>query len=276
MRIAILMTVHNRKDITLRCLDHLHSQEIPNDYTFETYLTDDGCTDGTREIVTKRFPMVHIVDGDGTLYWNRGMYCAWKAAETGDYDFYMWLNDDTMLLDNSIEALLATSELENHKSIIVGSTTDSVGSNITYSGWNKSRLLDPRTDKVLTADHFNGNIVLIPRGVFKRLGKNDPYFHHALGDFDYGLRAKKSGVKSVVCDRICGICDGHPVVAKWKDPNIPLLKRWKALYGVGGNSANPFEYFHYKKRHSGWFKACLIFISNHIHVLFPKLWKNEQ
>jgi len=65
-------------------------------------MTDDGCTDGTSKEVLEQYPSVHIVSGDGTLFWNRGMYCAWKAAvKEREYDFYMWLNDDTTLEVNA-------------------------------------------------------------------------------------------------------------------------------------------------------------------------------
>ena len=43
--------------------------------------------------------------------------------------------------------------------------------------------------------HFNGNIVLIPRFVYQQLGNPDYYFTHSKGDFDYGLRAGKTGIK---------------------------------------------------------------------------------
>ena len=46
------------------------------------------------EAVGKMFPQVHIIKGDGNLFWNRGMYMAWQAAiKEKDYDFYLWLND---------------------------------------------------------------------------------------------------------------------------------------------------------------------------------------
>ena len=38
---------------------------------------------------------------------------------------------------------------------------------------------------------------------------NDYRFRHALGDFDYGMRARKLGVQSVVAPGILGECDEH-------------------------------------------------------------------
>lgn len=74
--IAALLTVYNRKEKTLACLRELFAQNIPDNYILNVYLTDDGCTDGTPEAIAIEFPSVHIIKGDGSLFWNRGMYAA--------------------------------------------------------------------------------------------------------------------------------------------------------------------------------------------------------
>ena len=121
-QIAVLLTVHNRREKTLCCLQNLFKQKLNSDFLMDVYLTDDGCTDGTPEAIREQYPKVIIIKGDGNLFWNRGMYTAWKkAAETQDYDFYLWLNDDTFLFNNAIQTLLKESSEKNNKSIIVAS-----------------------------------------------------------------------------------------------------------------------------------------------------------
>ena len=71
--VAVLLTVHNRKNETLRCLSCLYSQESQLIYSLSVFMTDDGCTDGTIEAVRDKFHDVRIVKGDGSLFWNRGM-----------------------------------------------------------------------------------------------------------------------------------------------------------------------------------------------------------
>ena len=68
--IAVLMTVHNRRDKTLSCLDSLYSEDLPASITMDVYMTDDGCTDGTSDAIHAAFPAVRIIHGDGTLFWN--------------------------------------------------------------------------------------------------------------------------------------------------------------------------------------------------------------
>ena len=107
-KIAVLLTCHNRKKKTLQCLNALNIQEgLEVDYNIEVFLVDDGSFDGTAEAIVACFPNVHIIQGNGNLYWNQGMRLAWDtAAKTKDYDFYLWLNDDTILDKDAIINLI--------------------------------------------------------------------------------------------------------------------------------------------------------------------------
>ena len=94
-RIAVLMTCHNRRVTTLKCLDAIEAQKDLGNISLQVYLVDDGCTDGTSEAIGAAHPDVTILAGDGSLYWAGGMRMAWKFAMQEDYDYYLWLNDDT-------------------------------------------------------------------------------------------------------------------------------------------------------------------------------------
>ncbi len=269
-RIAVLLTVHNRKDKTLECLAGIFRQELPEEVGLEVFLTSDGCTDGTPEAIREQYPQVHLIYGDGSLFWNRGMHAAWSEAEKGDYDYYLWLNDDTILSDGALVKLLDAAAEKQHRAIIVGYTTDESGKYITYGGRSKTTGLMTRINGLTLCDTFNGNIVLIPRSVYRVVGKNDPVFHHAIGDTDYGLRAQKAGFESFVVGTACGVCNCHVRLPKWCDAKVSFVQRCKSFYRPGGNGANPFEFFIYRKRHYGLGAAILTFVSNHVRLLFPR------
>lgn len=188
--VAVLLTVFNRKEKTLKCLQNLYAQLPIEDYAIDVYLTNDGCTDGTPEVVAEQFPKVHIIQGDGSLFWNRGMYTAWEEAAKRDYDFYLWLNDDTFLFNDALRTIFDSSVKVGDKSIVCGATCSAVDSKITYGGRDSHGLVIPDSTTPKRCDHFNGNVVLIPRFVYDLLGNLDYNFRHAYGDFDYGLRAK--------------------------------------------------------------------------------------
>ena len=269
--IAILLTVYNRKKETLSCLDYLYKQQSLTDYSIDIYLTNDGCTDGTPEAIKKQYPKVIIIKGDGNLFWNRGMYTAWKkAAETKDYDFYLWLNDDTFTYPNMLASLLKSSKIKNDKAIIVGATQSVNHNKITYGGRLDNGKIPIPNGTLTEVTHFNGNIVLIPQYVYHILGNLDYYFTHSKGDFDYGLRAQKKGIKMFQVGEVLGECDLHETLDKWCDPDIPFKQRWKALHRPNGMP--PKETFHLEKRHYGLITALFHYCTIYLRCIFPQIW----
>lgn len=269
--IAVLLTVHNRKEETLCCLRNLFKQEVPVGYQMDVYLTDDGCTDGTPETIRTQYPQVHIIKGDGNLFWNRGMYTAWEtAAKAKDYDFYLWLNDDTFVYPVMLDTLLMVSEEKDNQAIIIGATQALNHSQPTYGGRLGNEKIPIPNGTTVEVTHFNGNIVLVPMYIYHILGNLDYYFTHSKGDFDYGLRAGKAGIKMYQVGTYLGECELHESLDKWCNPNVPFSLRWKALHRPTGMP--PKETFHLEKRHYGIMKASLHYCTIYVRCLFPKLW----
>lgn len=269
--IAILLTVYNRKAKTLNCLKHLVPQYAGTNYQCDVYLTNDGCDDGTPEAVKEQFPEVNIIEGDGTLYWNRGMYKAWQAASNvKEYDYYLWLNDDTVLNPNAISELLACEN--NIPSIVCGAICSKIDNNFTYGGKDEKGNDVKPNGLIQACVIINGNCVLVSKKVFEEIGLLDPVFPHAIGDHDYGLRALKSGFRVVTTREYIGFCEKNASLPKWCYQTTPFRQRLRALYSPLGN-AHPIYFFKYESRHFGFTKAAKHLISIHLRVLMPSLWK---
>lgn len=271
--IAVLLTVFNRKDKTLECLKRLYNQLPLDGYHVDVYLTNDGCTDGTPEAVATQYPEVDIINGNGNLYWNRGMYTAWHEAAKKNYDFYLWLNDDTFVYNDFLLSLISASKTKNNKAIIVGATKSKINNNPTYGGRIKGKGVSKPNNSIVKVDYFNGNIVLVPRYVYNILGNLDYYFTHSKGDFDYGFRANKNGIEMYQVGSFLGECELHETLDKWCNPDIPFKQRWKMLYRPNGMP--PKETYYFDRRHKGLFTAIFHYCTVHIRCLIPNLWKNE-
>lgn len=269
--IAILLTVFNRKECTLKCLKQLTEQTLPDGVTFDVYITDGGSTDGTVESVRELYPEVSIQVKDG-VFWNRGMYASWAwAAAMKKYDFYLWLNDDTFLYNDCIKTLYEASSAKNDACIIVGPTVDTATrQRVTYGGRIKGKGIAPVDGEMTKVDYFNGNIVLVPADVFHKLGNLDYYFTHSKGDFDYGMRARKAGIDMYQCGKALGECDLHERIDRWCDPEVPFRKRWALLNRPNGMP--PKETFHLEKRHFGWGIATFHYITIVTRCFIPQLW----
>jgi GT2 family glycosyltransferase len=267
-KLAVLITCHNRREKTLACLDALDQQKSD----FDVYLVDDGSSDGTTTAVEKKYPQVNLLYGDGNLFWVGGMRLAFAEALKSNYDYYLWLNDDTFLESNALENLLNTHQLLQKRgysdSIVVGTIQDPLTGEQSYGGKIRSKRLfshafdpvDPGKEPI-ECETITGNCVLIPNSVAATVGNLDSVFIHTLGDLDYGLRARKSGCSIWVAPGYVGYCSRNSVAGSWADTSLSLVKRLQKAIQVKGFPLRPWTIF--VKRYSGtfWF----------IYWIFPYL-----
>ena len=277
LKVAILLTVFNRREKTLKCLDICYRQidamKSEGIYDFHIYMVDDGSSDGTSDAVREIFPQTSIIRGNGGLYWNQGMRLAWDTAVLQSPDFYIWINDDTFLEQNALGTLMETSNFLKHKAIVVGTAEDSEG-RLSYGGRTRyGKLVTPDPTIPVPCWTFNGNLVLIPAYVYRILGNLDEHYQHSFGDFDYGARAAAANIVRVVAPVVLCKCSRDTGVPKWRDRNYPLRNRIASLHSPKGRP--PKEQFRYDVRSRGFLFALIHGLSVAIKVFFPKRNNDE-
>ena len=202
-QIAVLVTCFNRREQTLLALRALDDAAADR-CRVNIVLVDDGSTDDTGDAVRQAFPSATVVQGDGKLFWNGGMRRAWQAAIPAQPDFFLWLNDDTVLRPGAISDLISTYRTAGYeRTIVVGCTSDPTTGEITYGGYRRAkgslsrlRFVRLHGDDV-ECDTMNGNCVLFPVRVTQDVGINSEHYRHAFGDNDYGLSASRAGYRIV-------------------------------------------------------------------------------
>ena len=229
MKIAVLMASHNRRHSTVECLRLLSLQS--NARLCEVFLLDDGSTDGTADAVAKEFPNVRIIQGEGNLYWAKGMRLAWETAtKSADYDFYLWLNDDLNLKRDALSGVLA--DYYNTGSVIVGACSeDEVEAVCSYGASNASdNKIIPNGAPQRAEGWLNGNCVLVPRDVYKRIGMISSEYTHARADYDYAERLKNANIPFYCSSKYVGVChnDFHEKVKE-----LALWQRLQMLWRPG-------------------------------------------
>jgi len=243
--ICALMTCFNRRAKTLACLNALDVAAAHAQARIHAVVLDDASTDGTAEAVRARYAWAEVEAGDGSLFWCRGMARAMSIGMQQQHDFYLWLNDDTLLRPDAISRLLecerSLRQLHGHACIVVGSTVDDVTQVFSYGGtrrasfWLPMRFVPvPPTGEPQRCDAMNGNIVLMSAEVARRVGPLDPRFEHAMGDTDYSLRARRKGVGVWVAPGVHGSCSDNPRQDTFLDRSLPLRQRWRRMMGRKG------------------------------------------
>lgn len=278
--IAVLLTVFNRKEKTLACLEALNRQDGQGAlFTTKTFVVDGGSTDGTEAAVRAAYPEVEICRREG-LFWAGGMRSAWELAlDCGtDFDFFLLVNDDTALFTDTIRKLTEAQAYAlsqyGKEGICIGSTR-AIGTNRFSYGGRKLRRWGHSEASVLIPDdncHLcelgNANIMLVSKAVCHCIGILSHRYTHGIADYDYTLRAVREGFPVLVVPGYCGECDDDHG-NNWAPASASLKQRIRYLKSPKGLAYKEYLYyikeFFPKEYASAWVKLWL-------KTLFPQLW----
>ncbi len=208
--IAIIIPVFNGLNYTKECLNSLSrilSGISSSGVDFEIIVVDDGSKDGTASWVTQNHPAVHLLYGDGTLWWSGGINKGMRyAKENLNADYFLWWNNDIQPADDYFDQLLKLIQ-STSSNILIGSKIFILNEN---KIWGMGGRFSPTSGrrymygeqqedgdafrKPFEVDWFPGMGTLMHRDVFDKIGlldaDNFPQYH---GDSDYTFRTKKAG-----------------------------------------------------------------------------------
>lgn len=270
VRVTTVMTCHNRRETTVACLTSYFSQRVPSTVSLDAVVVDDGSTDGTADAIDREFPLAHVIRGSGDLYWAGGMALAEASAEARGADYVLWLNDDVILDQDAVARLLVTAQAFQAPAIVVGAMRDPNTGTFTYSGMRRRGRhplgveLVPPSNKPQVVEMFNGNVVLVSQGARRAVGGIDGKFSHGQADFDYALRAARSGVLTLLAPGAVGTCSRDGLAVPWLESSLSLKERARLLLGRKG--VPPLSNARYLRRHGGpawviwWFSPYLKFM----------------
>jgi len=214
-KISVVIPTHNRKSLLKKLLSQLKVQKLPADYCLEIIVVVDGSSDGTLEMLSERFPNVHVIEGDGTWWYTKSMNEGFKYAETLETDLVLMLNDDTEVDKSYISDLLNDMKQVGVGNSIMGSLsfTCNKPKRIVFAGieriirWRMKGIrnygfLEPVQDKnlqgVTTSAVLPGRGMLVPMNILREVGYFDETFKQYSSDYDFVLRARKQGFESYI------------------------------------------------------------------------------
>jgi GT2 family glycosyltransferase len=197
------------------------------------------------------------------------MRLAFAEALKENFDYYLWLNDDSMFFPRAVRTMLDTSRSLKKKigqdAIVVGSLHDVQSGVLTYGGrkihsrWRPMSFLPVEpSDKPEPCDVINGNCVLLPRDIAKVTGNLSADFTHGAGDYDYSLRAKEQGFSSWIAPGYVGTCSrNYSLRGSCKDNAISIKESADKLSSPTG-----------LQRIQDW----MLFTRRYGGILWPTYW----
>jgi len=274
--VLVVMTCHNRAKISeTSVLSAKVAAKIANVSLFWS-VTDDASTDNTSEILNNNCENLNLINGDGNLYWSKGMRAAWESGSRffNPCDFVLWLNDDVRLLDYGLNEMLISMELGNASIVSGACAQDSTLEQLSYGGFvlkakRPTSLVKVRPNGMIREiDTFNGNVVLMKWEVAKEISIQS--FTHMFGDIDFGLRAKRRLFKIVSSRNYVAICSRDSVNFRWLKPGMKRRDRIREFFGKKGMVYH--DLLIYNVTHcghiAGFFLANLSYLKSLARVLF--------
>jgi len=270
-KVCAILTCHNRCEITKRCVESLADSKGRLGTTF--LVVDDASSDGTIEALEGLKAVgydIHMLHGDGKLFWCGGMRKGIAYAKSmPEYDYYMLINDDVDFFEDIVEQMIA--EAGTTDKILVGATCDSKGQfsygGVRYKGTSIKYIgLGPASrEKCHT---FNANCVLLPRAVFKEADNIDEAYIHTLGDFDFGLSLYKKGYEIEMFSKYVGVCNPNSVEGTWCDKSLSIRTRIRKKEQPKGA---PFkQWFYFLRKNFGLGKALVHGFTPYVRILLGK------
>lgn len=216
MKIAIVIPIYNRLEITktgLASIRRTIQKALPlvSEVTYDVIIVDDGSTDGSAEFIKENYPEVHVLTGDGNLWWSGAINVGAKYAKDDlKSDFVLLMNDDCVLDEDyflNMSTLVAQGEADNKilaSKVYYLNIPNKIfffGARFNFRNGKKAIVASGQIDngqyETPQACEWTGGMgVLIPVGVFDKIGYFDrENFPQYYGDADFTLRASKAGVE---------------------------------------------------------------------------------
>lgn len=266
--VYILIPVHNRKAITLTCLETLQLHGDLDRY--QVVVIDDGSTDDTAEAVQATFPQVTILKGDGNLWWTGAIALGMRYAYDQGADFFIWLNDDTLPQQGALPKLVNHCASAPNQIATAQSYADTQLTKPTYGGQLKHplsiQLIATPQGQNCPCDCMSGNLVCLPRSIVADIGY-PPAEHlpHCRADIVYTLAAKRAGYDLWVLGDAIAIASLNPLDEGWAFSTVPMVQRWRQLTSLKSN-IHPPTYWVYCNRVFGLLGP-ILFLSVYLKLL---------
>lgn len=252
--ISVSIVSYNTRDLLEKTLKRLDQQDIKRP---EVYIVDNQSSDGSAEVVKKKFPRVKLIESDKNLGFGAGQNLALKKI---DSPLILLLNPDTEFSTDALSKMVKFMD-ENPECGIGGSKlVDQKGRLVSNGGYlpfgipllswlfNLDKLGLPSFHmdsedfyKAKNAGWIGGTFMVIRKEVLEKAGYfNEDYFMY-FEDVDLCYRARKKGFKVLLNPdlevmHLSGASSKDPRFTQWLGEFKGLLifsyKNVGFLYGV--------------------------------------------
>lgn len=217
MDLSIIIVNYNTKQLTKQTLNSIYTKHYS--FQYEVFVSDNGSTDGSIDMIKKEFPQVTLIENKKNLGFSKANNVAIKKAE-GKY--ILLLNSDTIVENDCLEKCL--EYMDKHKDtgalgckvVLPDGKLDKAckrsfptPANAFYNALKLDRLFPNSKrfgkynltfldeNKIHEVDCLVGAFMLVRREAIDEVGLLDEDFFMYGEDIDWCYRIKKAGWKIV-------------------------------------------------------------------------------
>ncbi|MEZ4852827.1 glycosyltransferase family 2 protein [Flavobacterium sp.] len=192
--VAVILVTYNGSKWLQKCLHSIEKSVVP----VTVIAIDNASTDASVKIL-QSFNFVQVIPSEVNLGFGSANTIGLKKALTQGFDYFFLLNQDTWIMPNTIENLVAALE-QNSKYGIASPlhfSADETHLDTNFEMyWNrKIRSISENIDEV---PFVNAAAWLLPKNVVEKVGFFEPMFHHYGEDRNYTDRVNYYGFKTII------------------------------------------------------------------------------
>lgn len=204
--VCIIVLTWKNYELTRDCLLSLRKIDYSN---VEIVLVDNGSADGSAQKVAAEFPEVRLITNETNLGFPAGNNVAIRDALARNPDYFLLLNNDTLVAPDFLSKLVAVAESDEtigivNPKILYFEPSDRYW----YAGgfykpwWNTGRVRGEnrrdvgKYDETREITFATGCALLIKTKVVRRIGLLDETYFLGYEDLDWTVRARKAGFRA--------------------------------------------------------------------------------
>lgn len=252
-KVIVITINYNQNQYTLDCIQSILKSDYPN---YKVLLVDNGSEqENVKKLGEKINNKVNLQKINPNRGYVGGINYGLEEGRKLNPDYFLIMNNDTIIDSRAISVLVNTCETYNNKAIVTGKVyhydepkkIQDIGYacankiTLTYKRLGHNQIDQGQYDKVSERDMLDDVFWLFPTQLYNEIGEYSKYFWVNAEQADYALRAKMTGYKLVF---------------------TPYAKLWhKGSVSIGGRDYNPklaywnvqssliLRFLHLKKKH---------------------------
>lgn len=198
IEVSIVIPTWNRKEELKRCINHIELLEYKD---YEIIVIDNNSTDGTSEMLKRKFPLVRIIENNTNL----GAAYAKNQGVAISKGKYIWfLDSDSIVINNRCLTNMLDIMGRDKKIASIGGELVNRGNELKVkihkiyrNGDGKPELFNLEDARLIDCKFLATSNCLVRKKLFKEVRGFDPYYFYIFEDIDLSLRLRERGYRNV-------------------------------------------------------------------------------